>query len=301
MGVLQIFIMSIGISYSHTVLASSCCGQSPSSFPVSFLGQKISILGSFAQTESLGRIYSNKHYLDWTDKERKIQSLGLTAVWQYKDRQQLFLMTSFNRGIFVDEVQAGSVQNYGDTLLGYNYEILSEYSYSLWKPVIFISALLNLPTGVSIYDNTKLSEGADVTGHNQWGMGLGLTLKKVYYPLSLIFQIRTIELFRERFSEMEVSNFYDSSVSFFANYSTTFYSLTLNMGYTFNDISPRKVNSISESSSRMQNSTVLLGLQKNVKDNWMVGFNYLNQTWLGPASNSLLNKVVSLNLSYNFY
>jgi hypothetical protein len=292
----------ISLVGSLPAAASSCCGQSPASFSILSLNQRLSLTTSYSYTQAEGRVFnqSDEFYI-WDDKDREVQSLGLNVATSFGQRHQAFINASAIQGHYRDDVESGTSQHLSDTLIGYSYEALPEYSFSYWKPIIYITALVNLPTGHSIYDDSELSEGTDVTGHNQWGTGAGLTLKKVYFPLTLTLQAKTLRLWAKTFAESRVSGFYDSSVALLASYATRLWSLQINTGITWNHLSERTLETSNVRSGESQSYTALVGLQRPLNDDWGVGVNYSDQTLIGPAKNTLLNRSMSLSLNYNYF
>lgn len=290
------------IFVSEVSFGNSCCGQSPASFSVLSLDQTLSITASYSYIQSQGRVYGNsKEFYVWNDKKREIQSLQLNLASVIRDRQQLFLAASVLQGSYEDSFEKSSSQNLSDTQFGYTYEVLPEYSFSYWKPIVYLSFLATIPTGKSIYDNTLLSEGAGVTGHNQWGAGFGVTLKKVYFPVTVTFQTKILKIFSKQFENIRVSDFYDSSVALLSNYATPYWQVALNLGLTFSHLSKRTIQPSNTSSGIIQNSTVLIGLQRPLGDSWSVGVNYADQTLVGRAQNTILNKTYNFNFNYNYF
>ena len=166
---------------------------------------------------------------------------------------------------------------------------------------MFVTAFANIPTGRSIYDPGILTEGAGVTGHGQWGAGLGVTVRKIYFPWTLTLQLRSIELFAEEFGETRVSNFYDSAASFIVNYASRLWDLGFTAGVSYSHLSPRILRPSNVRSSITENTSLLFGSQKVITDSWSVGVSYRDQTLLGPARNSLLNRSINISANYNYF
>lgn len=285
---------------SRPLWANSCCGQSPASFTILSLEQRLTASSSYSYISSAGRVFNSDDFYIWDDKKRIIQAFQLNLASTLASRHQVFLNTSVLQGRYEDQIERASSQHLSDTQLGYTYELLTEYSFSYWKPLIYISAIANLPTGKSIYDDSSITEGADVTGHNQWGAGIGLTLRKVYFPLTITLQLKSLRIFSKEFNTTTVSGFYDNSLAFLFNYALSSYQVALNFGVTMNQLTQREI-SYSATSGVMQNTTLLFGLQKIFSDSWSAGFNYSDQTILGRARNSLLNQTASFNITYNYF
>lgn len=296
----RIFLIITLFLLSQNASSNSCCGQSPTSFPVLALNQKVSINTSVSAIQSQGRIFNSDQFYEWNDKKRQVQAFQLNWAGTVSDHQQYYINTSLLRGEYTDTYENQHSEHLSDTQLGYTFEVLPEYSFSYWRPVVYLSLLANLPTGKSIYDNTSISEGTDVTGHNQWGTGVGITLRKVYFPLTLTFQTRTLHMFSKVFDGLKVSNFYDTSWALISNYTTPFQQVSINLGITTQYLSARKISGGYKSES-VQNATVLIGLQKTFTDSWTAGINYSDQTWVGPAKNSILNRTITMNLNYNYF
>lgn len=280
--------------------ANSCCGQTPASFPVLSQEQRFSLNASYSFSQSQGRMFNSDEFYIWQNRQRQIESYQVSVASTFGHSHQVYLSSALLNGSYQDATISQKSQHLSDTQLGYTYELFPEYAFSLWRPVVYVSALLNLPTGKSIYDPSNLNEGADVTGTRQWGAGAGLTLRKVYYPLTMTLQLRTVRLFGKQFANVAVSDYYDSSISALANYTTPFYEVVMNTGFLFNHLSKRTINP-GGTSQESQVLALLLGLQKPINDEWVVGVQYSDQTLLGPAKNSLLNRSLTVSLNFNYF
>ena len=295
-------LLALLIASSSTIgLANSCCGQSPASFPILSLEQRLSVVSSFSMVETQGRVNNSGEFDQWDDQERTLRSTQLLVSTTLGPRHQAFFGASLLEGTYSDSYNSGSQVHMGDTQLGYSYEVLPEYSFSYWKPLVYLSVLGNLPTGHSIYEESSLSEGAGVTGHNQWGVGLGLTVRKVYFPLTLTVQVKSLKIFSRSFERVFVSDFYDQSLALLVNYATRFWGLSLNSGVTSNLLSSRQISTSANRSGSMYSTNLLFGLQKPLTDSLGVGLNYVDQTLIGEASNTLLNRTYSISINYNYF
>jgi hypothetical protein len=297
-----LFLVILGLLSGSLTWANSCCGQSPASFTVLAMQQRLSITTGVSYLQSQGRVYSNSdEFFLWDDKEREVRSLLLNVASVVADRHQVFVNTAFLEGRYADPQENGRATHLSDTLLGYSYELLPEYRFSYWKPVVHVTAFLNLPTGRSIYDGGQLSEGADVTGHGQWGTGVGVTLRKVYFPWTLTLQGRSLHLFAKRFNGVGVSGFFDSSLAFLVNFASRWWGLQFNSGLTFNHLSERQIVPSGVTSEVTQNFAVLAGVQRSLSDRWVAGVTYTDQTLVGPAKNSILNQSINFTFNYNYF
>ena len=298
-------IISLGLLLffkSQVSFASSCCGQSGGSFPVSYLKQKLSLNLALSRSESLGRVRSgaNQFVTFSRDKELLKDSLGFDGVYALSERNQVFTKASFFRNSYTSSTLNQQQSNLSDLVLGYTYEVLPEYTYSKWKPVVYFSTLINLPTGKSVHDPNGLAEGADVTGYDQWGFGAGLTFRKVWFPVRTIVQIKSLALFRDELSGVEVSSFWEHSASFTLGYSfVNFYDFNLTSGLTWQSLQGRVVDSVQTQNSEFVSFN--FSIIKPLNDSFVLSVNYVDQTLVGTPENSLLNRAFSTNISYSFY
>jgi hypothetical protein len=297
----RILLIGLFLIFNESVFANSCCGQSPASFSVLSLEQSLSLTTSYSYIESQGRVLNAQEFYVWRNKKREIQSLQINLASSLNSRSQIFFSSSILRGHYVDSLENETSVNTGDSQLGYTYEVLPEYQFSYWKPIVYLSAISNLPTGKSIYDHSQLSEAADVTGYNQWGLGLGLTIRKVYFPLTLTFQAKSLKVFSKQFDAVRVSDFYDNSLALLCNYASSIKSVNLNLAITTNQLTQRNISESQNPTGLSQASIVLIGLQRNLNEAWGVGINYSDQTLIGRARNTILNKTLNLSLNYNYF
>lgn len=296
----RILLVSIFFFITTKALASSCCGQSNSGVPLLSMGQEFFLSSSLSHSESMGRVYSGEEFFVWDGKQRSQQSLSLNSAAMINDRSQWAFTTAVVTGSFTDNNQSSSRTHLADSSLVYTYEVLPEYEYSKWKPVVYLSGLINLPTGNSIYSESNLSEGADVTGFDQWGAGFVLSLKKAYFPLQIISQFKVLKLFGRAFDQVRVSDFIDSSASLQLSYASSFYQLSFLTGLSYSQLSERRISPGSRS-EKSESTSVNLGIQRSFANETAISLNYSDQTWLGKPQNTLLGKSISLNFQKNYY
>lgn len=287
--------------FSFLSHGNSCCGQTPSSFPLLHQHEALWVSSSFSQSQALGRVYndSNAFYIWDSSKKRTLSNLQFSIGRVFEERHQFFLTSSLIRGQWQDTFGQSTSHHFSDTQVGYSYEILPEYTYSPWKPVIFLSAILNIPTGKSIYDGSSLSEGTDVTGFNQWGAGAGLTARKVLFPFTLLTQVRWLRLLPKQFPVGEVSTFNDFSTSAFATYSLREWGVNVTGGLSWSYLSSRTVQNLNIQSQPAEVSSVILSLQKVLSEQYSVGIAYSDQSLVGRPRNTLINQTYSVNINYN--
>jgi len=281
--------------------ASSCCGQSGGSFPVSYLKQKWGFNLGFSRSKTEGRVQGGSgRFVTFASGKDLIKDSASFDVVYAPLNHQFFAKATLFRNSFESENLNQQKTDFSDLVLGYTFEVLPEYTYSKWKPVVYLSALVNLPTGRSVHDPNGLAEGADVTGYDQWGLGAGLTFRKVWFPVRLIVQLKSLSLFADDLSGIEVSGFREHSAGFTIGYSlSNFYDVSVSTGLSWQALEGREVdlNKTEDSDFVSFNISII----KPLSDALALSLNYVDQTLVGTPENTLLNRAYSMNLNYNFY
>lgn len=281
--------------------ANSCCGQNPTSYAVLYQRQKAMVITNYSSIATEGRVDSHHEYLVWPEsKKRRVDGYQFQAAATVSEWWQVFLATGLLSARYEDDFGTERAQHMTDTQLGLTYEVLPEYAFSAWKPVIYASVFLNLPTGHSIYSPGGLTEGADVTGHEQWGAGAGLTLRKVIHPLVFVMQAKALRLRGESFGKTAVSGFYDLSLAQFITYNSSWWGLSGTLGWTWNQLQSRRISQSAIPSGVSEVHTLSASLQKGLTDEVSVSLSVSDQTLWGEAKNTLLNRTYSMSLNYNF-
>jgi hypothetical protein len=113
-----------------------------------------------------------------SDSDTEIaQTLRIDAALLLSDRiQSGITIPVIRRNRMRGSTEAGAT-GLGDIALSLGYEVLPDWSYSVWRPkgIIFLSA--NLPTGGSIYDSTQLYR-IDSRGKGFFSLSAGALLLK---------------------------------------------------------------------------------------------------------------------------
>ncbi|MCB0357190.1 MAG: hypothetical protein KDD40_09290 [Bdellovibrionales bacterium] len=286
---------------SKNVFASSCCGQNISSFNILHKNERLNVGLGYSYATTLGRLRedSRRYYVWKSDKQRQVKSINANFTGSVNDSWQWLAMSS---ALDISYQQEGYQENYNhlsDTLLGTTYEAVSEYTYDPIKPTVYVSFLLNLPTGNSASDKVTLTEGAGVTGHNQWGAGFGVTLFKVWQPWQLKLQSRSLVLLAKEFDNQQVSNFYDHLLSAFLTYNSHWLELYFSGGLSWSMITKKEVNGIRASDSEV--TTNMFSVGRVFGETLSVSFNFSDQSLFGESKNVLINRTYALTFNYNIY
>lgn len=288
----------------HFLKASPCCGQNASDLGVMTLRQKANVyLGQMYGT-ALGRVYghSNDFFVWPEEKHRTTHITQLKLSYEIKNRLQFFSNIAYQVGEFKGSGLSQSASQMMDSSVGLTYEFISEYKFSYYKPTVYVSLFSNLPTGKSVFTDNVGTENIGVTGHGQWGAGVGLTLNKVILPWSLMVQLKTLRLFPDSFQNTSVKGFFDSSFQILLGYALPIWNVNINLGMTQLELSERKIQSKEQVLVPNARSTMMtIGFTKPIHENFILSFNYGDQSLIGRPKNTLLSQTFSLGLTYNYF
>ncbi len=306
-----IFFLNIYIFIAfdfNLALASSCCGQNSTNLNVMVQRQSYSLNLSHSLVSGVGRVFDPSNgFLVWqNEKSRQVHLTQIGGGFKIDSRLQAFVNAGYQTGIFEEFNFRQAESEMTDTSLGITYELLSEYTFSYYKPTVFITTFINLPTGRSVYEGQPGAENIAVSGHNQWGVGLGVTLYKVIAPWSILIQARSLRLSSKQFGDVNVQSFYDSSVQMILGYSLPFWKLNLNLSLTQMEMSDGSVTSkrVSQSLNFDQDansrSTALgIGFSRLITEKINLNFIYTDQSLIGRPKNTLITQGANIVLSYS--
>ena len=290
--------------FSKTVYASSCCGGSPAAFHLPKNNQFVSFNLNYSQINTVGRVFQeNENFIEWTTKKRLLDVLGFSLSYMPTDRWSVGLQSSFLFSKYKDTFGTLKDQNWGDSIFTLNFEALPEYTYHRYKPKVFTSLIVNAPTGRSIFEEDVLPEGANVTGHKLWGLGLGLSLYKTWSPYQLNLQTRALHIFSGEINKQRISDYLDISSSL--RFSRFLFKWAFVLGLDWSYISKKERSSfelISENLQALssQKTASVFGINYVLNKGSTLSLTYSDETLLGQARNTLLNRTLSLNINQNF-
>lgn len=289
--------------------ASPCCGQNSSSLNIMTLRQGLNLALSQTQMKGLGRVFDqdDSFYVWPASKSRDVAITQLSAGYSLSQRWQVLATSSWQRSIYASDGYQQTATHMMDTTLGVTFEALPEYSFSYYKPIIYLTLFANLPTGRSVFAGPMGPENIAVTGHDQWGSGIAVTLQKNLRPWTMMLQMKSLRLFADTWLETPVDGFFDSSVQLLLGYNLPIWDLNLNFSATQLELLPRTVTlgsraGLSTIVSPNSRSTMLsFGLSRMVNENVNLALSYNDQTLIGDPRNTLLAQGVSLVISYNHF
>jgi hypothetical protein len=194
----------------------------------------------------------------------------------------------------------------GDSRIGAGYEILPSWSYSVWKPQVFLYAGLTLPTGRSKYEFQKASL-SDVNGNGFYSLSIGSLVVRHWgnWDVFLIPEIHysAPRTFGSPVGDIQAYPGFGGSLGIGGGWSPGGGDLRVGLRVTPRlDQATVTVTSFSEPQSEGVLSVCDAGLDAS----YMIGstntlmLSYTDQSLIGIASNLVLTRSLSLNFQHRW-
>lgn len=287
-------ILFFFVLLSRLSWGAACCSSGGGNSNL-IVGDDAATLGiSMAFSRVIGNVSADGVSIFRASSDREwIHTYTLDAAYMISDRWQLGAAIPLVRH-FRDtgEVQASSL-GWGDASLFSAFEAIPEYSYSNWKPRLFVFGQLRLPTGQNVHASTA-SFAIDAHGKGFWTPTLGLVLVKVWDGWDLAVRAAAGHGIGRHFAtptgQRWVQPGWEGALTLAGGWSpsATAWRFGLSLAPTF------------ETASNVGSSKLLWEL--NVEASYLidriylVNFGYLDQTIFGPARNVTLNRGLFLGL-----
>ncbi len=234
------------------------------------------------------------------------QVFRLDGSFLLSDRFQLGASASWVKHFVSQWGLSDSVMGWGDSRLSLAYELIPVWSYSKWKPQVFVFSSLAFPTGRSKYEAENFLL-ADIRGNGFYGISLGgLVLK--YWSSWDLFLLPEIHFsfprqFQDQANSIYVYPRFGGSLGFGGGWNYKVFRFGVR-------IQPRLDQStvviLSNRTLQMQTEGFLsvcdTGLDSSVllsaSDSLMLS--YTDQTLLGVAMNLNVNRTIALNFQHRW-
>ncbi len=286
---------------------AACCARS-SATPTLILGEDSAQVGVGASvgamvaeaSEDGAAIFRSPHTSDIT------QSFRMDGAFLLSDRWQAGLSVTMTQHRVSQSRINDSTFGMGDSRISLAYEWLPSWTYSVWRPQSYLFTTVTLPTGKSVYDsNSNLA--ADVTGNGFYSFSLGSIFLKRWVIWDVFF-MPEVHYSLPRDFAMDSRNIrvfpgFGGSMGIGGGVSPGAGPIRLGMR-----IQPRldQARLIPAVDARAQERSVLascdvgfdLSLLIGTQDTIMVS--YTDQTLLGPAMNSNLNRSLGVNFQHRW-
>lgn len=191
----------------------------------------------------------------------------------------------------------------GDVRLSLGYEVLPEWSYSVWKPKGYLFTQLTLPTGRSVHQVTP--EQPVVFGKGYYSVNTGIFLVKRWNYWDAFFAPQVRYSFSRKFEEQNVEIYpgFAGAAIVGGGVSPSFVP-SFRLGAWIQSLyqqPQRSKSSVGESVSHSQLVwDVGVDTSYAFDDHWSLHLNYTDQTLLGPAINTTLSRTVAFSLQRNW-
>lgn len=273
--------------FSIDALSSSCCGGG-GDLPGVITGdlkRKFNISSSFANVVAYAGEDGKYYFSDSTWEKRK-QILRLTYSQYFSEKWQLSFGLPYVKNIFESQAKSGV----GDLSLGLGYTLAYE-GFRWYKPQLIWFVSSNLPTGSSIYSSGNRDYYLDVMGNGTEVLFTGFSLTKSSALGLWTSQFALQQKFDHKKDGDAIS--YQPGVQWNLSLAKNFRSFNnwgWNLSYVFSLDGKKRVGTLEV--SEVRSIGLGGGLSYQLKDGHSLGLNYSDQTLLGPAKNSNLQRSI---------
>ena len=294
-----ISLIGVAIVAPIKVFGAACCGGG-TSFPSLILSDdraQLGITGSVAKTIGDAPVAAKPVFRSSSDQEW-VQSYSLDAAFLISDRWQLGgALPYVGRSRSTSSLKA-SDWGLGDVSGTVGYEFLPEFSYSRWQPRGFSFFQLTLPTGGNVYESQD-TFAVDAKGYGFYALSAGVFLIKSWGAWDSSFRLAINSSLNRAFKASDGSTIYirpglNGSVAFGGGYSPG--GGDFRVGININPVYTAPTNIASH--KLVWNTT--LDLSYLIQRSWAVSAGYSDQTLLGPAENTSLQRLFLLSLLHKW-
>lgn len=296
------WLLSFSLLFKASVLrAASCCGGG-GNFPSIITGDfKAQLSGSMGYATVVGDAKAQGYYSRPESVDENSKILAIDASMIHGDYWQSFINTSIVERKKQLSNRKEDSTGLGDVSFGSVYEFLPELSYSAWKPRGFAFLKVQLPTAPSVLD-AKKTLLTDARGEGFYSLSIGHLFVKVRGAWDFLAGAEYKYKFRKHFKQSGQRLTADpggvTSLQLGAGYSFTNQS-PWRLGLTLQPVFKERVRTkgdISSSSSASQFVNTIFSLSYLLNTEWMMSASYSDQTLLGPARNTVLERQASILL-----
>jgi hypothetical protein len=292
---LILFLLTTSNSYS-----ASCCGGG-GSMPNIITGDN---------KAQISATVSNAAYTHHADENGKIESryndnkevsetISISSAYLISELSQIGITVPFKYNTHKTNSTAEKSKGLGDLRFQYAYEFLPEYSFSYWKPRGFLFIEQFIPTSKSTYTATKPLR-TDSMGKGFFTTAIGFSFNKVisYYDYNFLGEYHYS--FEREFDDIKVSP--KGGASTMISLGLTPYLGSFRFGTSLlysNEFSTKVEGGLISKSSNRYFYELGLTMSYFIND-YSIGLNYSDQTFLGTASNTSLSKSLAITLLKSF-
>ncbi len=295
----SLFIVSLLLN-PYRINAASCCGGG-ASFPSLILSDDKTQLGlsaSFAKV--IGDVpYKGKAIFRAPSDDEWIHTYTLDATTLLSDRWQMGLNLPLVKKSRSTDTASSSEWGLGDVSATSAFEFLPEYSYSKWKPRGFLFMKVTFPTGGNIYESTK-TYSVDSRGTGLYTLSFGSFLIKSWGLWDASFRFALNKPFDRSFETTTgtgttIRSGIELNTALSAGFSPGLGDWRIGLSVNPFLVLPSRYSTIDQ-----LKWTTTLDLSRILERHWVLALSYSDQTLLGPAKNTSLERAVAVSLRYKW-
>jgi hypothetical protein len=295
----RILIIFILVLNAPHLFAAACCGGG-ASFPSLILSDDQAQVGlSSSYSRVVGDVPSHGIAV-FRSSEKKESNLtyAIDASGIFYDRWQVGAQLAVIRHSYETSKNNFSAWDFGDAAATLGYEILPEYAYSIWKPRGFLFMQAIFPTGKNVYES-KMPGAVDAGGKGYYSLSIGSFLIKSWHEWDTSLRCAYVHSFPKKFnlsdgSQIWVRPGYLMNAALSLGYSPGKSLWRIGMGLNPSYTAYEK----SKNYRLVWNST--FDLSRILFSRWVTGLSYNDQTLMGPAKNTTLERGITFFLRYRW-
>jgi len=293
------WFISVFVLFLPNVWAAPCCGTTANNPSLITGDDRFQITSTLSAGQVLAEVSVDGKikYRPSSDSEQS-QSLRLDLASLISDRIQMGLTLPLIRRTRSRSANSVDAMGLGDISLSLSYEALPEWSYSLWRPKLFLFVTGTVPTGGSIYDAEKLYS-IDSRGRGFYGASIGALLLKAWGNVDVSFLVEGHQLFSKEkatnLGSLRFSPDLGNSQTLASGWSPGGGNFRLGLALSRSDEGAVKSSGVFEGRgepTQLWTASTQLGYLVNSETS--LNLNFSDQTWIGKSSNTALARSVAI-------
>lgn len=275
----------------RAVFASTCC-SSGSALPALITGDdRFQLSNSFSSSFVVGEVDSDGESYFYDDPTNEtLYGVNLSSALMFSHRFQAGVQIPFQWRTLGERSDEGV----GDIKLNFAWEAFPLYSYSAWRPQVFVFAAMKFPTGKSTYESVE--PRLDTFGKGFYTPSLGLLAMKSWKKWDVSLSGEWGVPLSRQFNSESVDPGFTYSAVVSGGYHLADFRLGWSLGPNYEEPSRFKRANVKSKAKLAWDSSVSFSYVQN--DFWSYSLGYLDQTLLGPAQNARLTRSLSVAMTY---
>lgn len=277
--------------FIHDAYGAACCSSGASTVNIMTGDEQSQISTNFQYETVVGEapaeglpIFRNEEHVE------NSQKISLNGSYLTSDRTQASVSIPVVRN-YVNRFGSKDVSaGLGDVQISGAFETIPEWTYNPFKPHVYNYLQATFPTGKSVYQDPEVTRGKGF-----YTLSTGALFLKTWNGIDSSLQVEAYHSFNRKDSEgnsIKPGFGFNGTLGF--GYNLNDFRLGPSFSYNYED--PVKVNEAHTGPKEVWGLGAGLSYLWNLK--WTSLLSYNDQTLLGPAKNTNLNRSVTLSLKY---